>query len=63
MRNVLFSNRSLALTAALLLTGNLLPAQNNNKTFDTAKSISVFNSVLKELIMLYVDTFDLDKMV
>ena len=63
MRNVLFSNRSLALTAVLLLTGNLLPAQNNNKAFDTAKSISVFNSVLKELNTLYVDTFDLDEMV
>lgn len=63
MHNVLFSIRSLALTSALFLTGNLLSAQNNDKTFDTAKSISVFNSVLKELNTLYVDTFDLDNMV
>lgn len=62
MRNALFSPRNLALTAALFLTGTPLTAQNNDKTFDTAKSISVFNSVLKELNTLYVDTFDLDKM-
>lgn len=46
----------------VIFTGNV-SAQDNDRAFETAKNISIFNSVLKELNTLYVDTFDLDKMV
>lgn len=52
----------LLLSSLLFFTGNV-SAQDNDRAFETAKNISIFNSVLKELNTLYVDTFDLDKMV
>ena len=52
----------LLLSSLLFFTGNV-SAQDNDRAFETAKNISIFNSVLKELNTLYVDTFDLNKMV
>ena len=38
-------------------------SQQSSKTFQTSKSLSIFNSVLRELDMYYVDTLNYDKMV
>lgn len=38
-------------------------AQNKNKTFQISKNISIFNSVLREIDMYYVDTLSYDPMV
>ena len=62
------------LTAFLACMLILLPAQaenakdgketkNDKKTFTVAKSLNVFNSVVRELKMLYVDDFDYEKSV
>ncbi|MDD2284375.1 MAG: S41 family peptidase [Paludibacter sp.] len=48
-----------------LLTGfsGAVFSQQTTKTFRISKSLSIFNSVLRELDMYYVDTLDHDKMV
>ena len=58
----IFVENFLLLSSLLFFTGNV-SAQDNDRAFETAKNISIFNSVLKELNTLYVDTFDLNKMV
>ncbi|MCD7710765.1 MAG: S41 family peptidase [Porphyromonadaceae bacterium] len=63
MHKIFPSSISLTVVSLLWLLGGNATAQNNDATFETAKSISLFNSVLKELNTLYVDTFSLDKMV
>ena len=42
---------------------NAKDTKNDKKTFTVAKSLNVFNSVVRELKMLYVDDFDYEKSV
>jgi carboxyl-terminal processing protease len=52
-------------TLILILFGyaGLVNSQSSSKTFQISKSLSVFNSVLRELDMYYVDTLKHEKMV
>ncbi len=38
-------------------------AEQKNKTFEISKSLSIFNSIMRELDMFYVDTLDYEKVV
>ncbi len=48
---------------SFLFCSTILPAQEDSKTFNISKSLSIFNAVLRELDMYYVDTLEHEKMV
>ncbi len=52
-----------AIASLLLLLATALPAQETGHNFDVAKNLDIFNSLYRDLDMLYVDTIDADKTV
>ena len=51
---------------ALLCVGSLFPAQAQEKKdnhFEVSKNLEIFNSLVKEMEMFYVDTIDVEKTV
>ncbi len=47
----------------LLFSSSFISAQDNSSTFNISKNISIYNSVLRELDMYYVDTLNHNKLV
>jgi carboxyl-terminal processing protease len=56
-------NKSKLLIFLLLSLNTLNFSAQNNKTFQISKSLSIFNSILREIDMYYVDTLKHDKMI
>ena len=56
--------KKIYLSLSLVFTVVAVFAQNNeNKTFDISKNLNIFNSVLRELDMFYVDSLDYNDLV
>lgn len=60
---LMFKKYCFTLTLILLGCAGLVNSQSSSKTFQISKSLSIFNSVLRELDMYYVDTLKHEKMV
>ncbi|MGI6242294.1 MAG: S41 family peptidase [Prevotella sp.] len=50
-------------TLTFLLVSSVVMAQDNNHNFKVAKNLDVFNTIYKNLDMMYVDTLDADEVV
>jgi len=59
----MFKKYFFTLTLILFGSAGLVNSQSSSKTFQISKSLSVFNSVLRELDMYYVDSLNHEKMV
>ena len=53
---------TIILLAASLLGSFNLPAQKDNR-FEVSKQLDIFNAIVKETEMFYVDSFDIEKSV
>lgn len=64
MYKLFYSKRMLGLIALLLLCGNIRQgeAQTDNR-FEVSKNLDIFNALVKEMEMFYVDSIDIDKAV
>ena len=62
MHNKIKKSGTIILLAASLLGSFNLPAQKDNR-FEVSKQLDIFNAIVKETEMFYVDSFDIEKSV
>lgn len=63
MCKLIEKKRIIGLFCLLLVAGNVFPgqAQNKDNRFEVSKNLDVFNAVVKEAEMFYVDSMDVEK--
>lgn len=63
MCKLIEKKRIIGLFCLLFIAGNLFPmqAQNKDNRFEVSKNLDVFNAVVKEAEMFYVDSMDVEK--
>lgn len=61
MKNILNKRNGLLLAASLVIISFFSFKNNDDHNFNLAKNLNIFNSIVKELDMFYVDSLDADK--
>ncbi|GHT32002.1 peptidase S41 [Bacteroidia bacterium] len=63
MLNWIQQKRVAGILAFFLLTGNIAVKAQNDNRFEVSKQLEIFNALVKEVEMFYVDSIDVDKTV